>query len=654
MFHSFRSLCVMTLRSCLWITAVLLIDVCCSDSSSCSCPPTTDFCLQNQSNIWVIKDNYTGVIWLNQSSGDYTSKMCIIATNNTVNNNSSFLVTETSTMHTLRLKKIYASRPDLELTIFKGLNCSSFPSLAVMGTAGTCQNTSVKPRSICNGNVQFDSFSCRDQPNDTFIVNITYEGKNASCITCDPAGLPSTTVEQPPLSSNCSVINSTAAKEAMDNLSDIVSKMENESTVAVSMGEVKGILSVISKDEQNAKFVLTSKNSFGKPGKGADTNNDFSASFIIPNDALKLARQAMNVVYVGVFHFPSFTPGTQTAHCSSWDSQGNSPVWTTDGCETTTNNGTITCCCNHLTFFAILMTTEDKLILSSKDLQSLTYITYIGCGMSMFFLGVALFMHFLLRRTKASKSTRILINLFLAMFLLNLTFLSNEWVANIKNNFSCIFIAMATHYFMLSTITWFAIEAFQLYLQLIKVFNIDIRHYMAIILITGWAMPFVAPLGIVISGNYGNLTIYANGTTAHMCWIRNNTVEYIVNIGYYAVVFLFTSIIFIAVLKRIVYLKSAKVGSPSQRSITKELFTVLGLCALLGITWGFAFFSYGPLRIPSYYIFTILNSFQGFFLFLYYYNTAKVIGDKPNLATTTSTSRSASQNTMHQTKSNLG
>ncbi|KPP78220.1 hypothetical protein Z043_102292, partial [Scleropages formosus] len=288
----------------------------------------------------------------------------------------------------------------------------------------------------------------------------------------------------------------------------------------------------------------------------------------------------------------------------------NSPVWTTDGCETTTNNGTITCCCNHLTFFAILMTTEDKLILSSKDLQSLTYITYIGCGMSMFFLGVALFMHFLLsnankvtstfihlafqthcffmkpsflpRRTKASKSTRILINLFLAMFLLNLTFLSNEWVANIKNNFSCIFIAMATHYFMLSTITWFAIEAFQLYLQLIKVFNIDIRHYMAIILITGWGE----------------------------CWIRNNTVEYIVNIGYYAVVFLFTSIIFIAVLKRIVYLKSAKVGSPSQRSITKELFTVLGLCALLGITWGFAFFSYGPLRIPSYYIFTILNSFQ--------------------------------------------
>uniref|UniRef100_A0A8C9SP43 Adhesion G protein-coupled receptor G3-like n=1 Tax=Scleropages formosus TaxID=113540 RepID=A0A8C9SP43_SCLFO len=288
------------------------------------------------------------------------------------------------------------------------------------------------------------------------------------------------------------------------------------------------------------------------------------------------------------------------------------------------------------------------------DLQSLTYITYIGCGMSMFFLAFqthCFFMKpsFLPRRTKASKSTRILINLFLAMFLLNLTFLSNEWVANIKNNFSCIFIAMATHYFMLSTITWFAIEAFQLYLQLIKVFNIDIRHYMHIFLYLPSAMPFVAPLGIVISGNYGNLTIYANGTTAHMCWIRNNTVEYIVNIGYYAVVFLFTSIIFIAVLKRIVYLKSAKVGSPSQRSITKELFTVLGLCALLGITWGFAFFSYGPLRIPSYYIFTILNSFQG-------KHCIDVIVPKESSwrQLRSPRHRSASQNTMHQTKSNLG
>lgn len=47
------------------------------------------------------------------------------------------------------------------------------------------------------------------------------------------------------------------------------------------------------------------------------------------------------------------------------------------------------------------------------------------------------------------------------------------------------------------------------------------------------------------------------------------------------------------------------------RSTKTNTFSILGLLFLLGITWAFAFFSYGPMLIPSYYIFTILNSFHG-------------------------------------------
>ncbi|KTG31021.1 hypothetical protein cypCar_00041832, partial [Cyprinus carpio] len=93
--------------------------------------------------------------------------------------------------------------------------------------------------------------------------------------------------------------------------------------------------------------------------------------------------------------------------CVSWDGKGKLK-WTTFGCETKIDNNTIKCSCSHLTFFAVLMLIcfiLFSLILQSPPdanitathLETLTLISSVGCGISMFFLAVALFMHFLLR-----------------------------------------------------------------------------------------------------------------------------------------------------------------------------------------------------------------------------------------------------------------
>ncbi|KAL0169097.1 hypothetical protein M9458_033693, partial [Cirrhinus mrigala] len=75
------------------------------------------------------------------------------------------------------------------------------------------------------------------------------------------------------------------------------------------------------------------------------------------------------------------------------------------------------------------------------------------------------------------------------------------------------------------------------------------------------------------------------------------------NIGYYALVFIFTTGIFITLLTRIVQARRLRATDGKRKTFRKQLMMVLSLFLLFGLT-------YGPMRIPSYYIFTVLNSFQ--------------------------------------------
>lgn len=95
------------------------------------------------------------------------------------------------------------------------------------------------------------------------------------------------------------------------------------------------------------------------------------------------------------------------------------------------------------------------------------------------------------------------------------------------------------------------------------------------------------------------------------CWITDNNVHYIVNIGYYSLVFLFTLTTVIITLSWLFCLRKSKKGSPQENTSGRKITIIMGLCCQLGVAWGFAFFAYGSFRMPATYIFTILNSFQG-------------------------------------------
>ncbi|XP_048852726.1 adhesion G-protein coupled receptor G2-like isoform X2 [Brienomyrus brachyistius] len=522
-------------------------------------------------------------------------------------------------------------------------------------------NITLNTRKTCMS-AKFVADICRSE-NKRFVINITIGSTNCSqnitCAKCQIVEYPEMNFTLPEVGNTTSGISAAVAVQVMENLTQLLTLMGSKSSASITMGEAKGILV---KTEDNtlsgSSFVISDSVMISDD---EEAMQKYSRSVFVPQEALNKAISVnQNRTFLGVFLFPNMTKdakntsvlnneviaidmGTGISNlttcinityrnvtkdgfkviCSAWNGEGNYPNWMSQGCNTSEDNNTITCQCNHLTFFAILMV-DPNVNISSANLESLTYISYIGCGLSMFFLGIALFTHFILRKAKSNSASKILINLFVAMFLLDLTFLSNEWITSLGNPIGCKIMGAVMHYSLLSTFNCFAIEALHLCLHLVGALKLDTSHYVLRMCIVGWALPAVVVIILLCLGKYGQQTTnFGQSSNVTMCWITDILVHYIVNIGYYALVFLFTFTIFIIIVRRLVYFMGKTAGTSKAGTGRADILTVMGLCCLLGVTWGFAFLSYGPLTIPALYIFTILNSFQGFFLFIYYIKSNK-------------------------------
>ncbi|KAK6304364.1 hypothetical protein J4Q44_G00249500 [Coregonus suidteri] len=607
--------------------------------------------------------------------------------------NCTFEVRKDEHSHIITLSKDVVNKKELNLWFLLRKNITCNPSQFYQNATGSVhltvmpacinggnQTTLVKPETLCGKNSTYDADACRNKTPDTFILKITAKVPN-SCLTCDnPVKKPDTNIVLPDFQqeSSSGVISADLASEAMKNLSFLTERIGNFSTATISMGKVKGFLSRLHKeDPKDINFGFSPNKNLSIVEDRYALKKDFNQSVRVSKEAYDMALNKSGT-FVGILVFPSMSQdekksivlngevvgidmGVHIANlsdtidieyrnidkvgfnvfCNSWNGKGKLPNWTTDGCQTLESNNSITCQCTHLSFFAILMSPPPNNI-SASDVASLTYISYIGCGFSMFFLGIALFMQFVISKTKSSQATKILVNLFLAMLFLNLTFLINETIAAMGSYVACVIIAAVMHYSMLSTFTWFLIEAVHLFLQLKKL-NANIKHYMLKVYVVGWVLPALVVIVLLGLEKYKLMSIKTDdGNSVKMCWITDIYIHYGVNIGYYAWVFVWTLTIFIIVVRRIFFLRKTKAGEGQNDPASKNTLTILGLLFLLGLTWGFAFFSFGPMVIPSYYIFSILNSFQGFFLFLYYYNTNTIVGDDRNsVFTNQSTSTSS-------------
>ncbi|XP_048086887.1 adhesion G-protein coupled receptor G6-like [Alosa alosa] len=226
-------------------------------------------------------------------------------------------------------------------------------------------------------------------------------------------------------------------------------------------------------------------------------------------------------------------------------------------------------------------------------------------------------------------SMKIHMNLALALILLNAHFLSSPWAASLAPPGGCVYVAVMLHYSLLATFSWTAIEGFHLYLLLVRVFNIYVRRYLLKLGLLGWGVPtVVVSLVLIIDRSvYGLVTVIPPGnntdTTLQMCYVSSDVVKLVTTVGGFALVFVCNLGVLAVTLRLMLQMRESESGAPSgeQRRrgrVCRDACSVMAISCMLGITWGLVLFSFSQLTLPGIYLFCTLNSFQGFFISIWF------------------------------------
>uniref|UniRef100_A0A8C2UQH4 Adhesion G protein-coupled receptor G4 n=1 Tax=Chinchilla lanigera TaxID=34839 RepID=A0A8C2UQH4_CHILA len=296
-------------------------------------------------------------------------------------------------------------------------------------------------------------------------------------------------------------------------------------------------------------------------------------------------------------------------HCAFWDFETNNGLggWNSSGCKVKETNVNYTICqCDHLTHFGVLMDLSRSTVDPVNE-RILVIITYTGCGISSIFLGIAMVTYIAFYKLRKDYPSKILINLCTALLMLNLAFLINSWLSSVQNAGLCIAAAVALHYFLLVSLTWMGLEAVHMYFALVKVFNIYIPNYILKFCLVGWGVPAIT-VAVILSVRkdlYGTLS-----PTTLFCWIKDDSIFYVSVVAYFCLIFFGNLSMFCTVLAQLNSMKSQR-QKTRRKMILRDLKGTLSLTFLLGLTWGFAFFAWGPVRIFFLYLFAICNTLCG-------------------------------------------
>uniref|UniRef100_A0A671KHH2 Adhesion G protein-coupled receptor L3 n=1 Tax=Sinocyclocheilus anshuiensis TaxID=1608454 RepID=A0A671KHH2_9TELE len=300
-------------------------------------------------------------------------------------------------------------------------------------------------------------------------------------------------------------------------------------------------------------------------------------------------------------------------NCSFWSYSKRTMTgyWSTQDCRLLGTNRTHTSCsCTHLTNFAVLMAHVEVKVSDRVHELLLDVITWVGILLSLVCLLICIFTFCFFRGLQSDRNT-IHKNLCISLFIAETLFLTG--INRADQPIVCAVFAALLHFFFLAAFTWMFLEGVQLYIMLVEVFESEYSRTKYFYL-TGYGVPAVI-VAVSATVDYHNFGTDIRGR----CWLRLDTYFIWSFIGP-ATLIIMLNVIFlgIALYKMFHHTAILKPDSGCLDNIKSWVIGAIALLCLLGLTWAFGLMYINESTVIMAYLFTIFNSLQGMFIFIFH------------------------------------
>ncbi|XP_071068867.1 adhesion G protein-coupled receptor E3 isoform X2 [Dasypus novemcinctus] len=302
-------------------------------------------------------------------------------------------------------------------------------------------------------------------------------------------------------------------------------------------------------------------------------------------------------------------PRSKRAICVYWKTTEEGSRWSTDGCLLVhVNESHTTCQVSHLSSFAVLVD-----FTSQDEDPVLAVITYVGLGLSLLCLFLAA-LTFILCKAIQNTSTSLHLQFSICLFLAHLLFLTG--MDRTEQKVLCAIIAGALHYLYLAAFAWMLVEGLHLFLM---ARNLTVLNYAGVSRFIKWLM-FPVGYGVpaVIVAISAVFRPHLYGTENH-CWLSLKQGFIWAFLGPICAVICVNLVFFLSalcILKR--ELSSLNSDVSTIQNVRMLTFKATAQLFILGCTWCLGILQVGPAAHVMAYLFTIVNSLQGVFIFLVY------------------------------------